>query len=218
MVSSHTILTLPDVINNLSKKTTFIIVNKTVTITFIEILLCSVCFLSDYFVFKDEKLKKFIYSKSGIETRYIHVLLDNGSHSLIGVLSYLVFSIPNISISNLFLCGFISSIIDIDHFISAKSLSLTDAVSLTKRPFLHNTTTLFIINLLLLFYFIIYKPKLRYISILIFLSWFSHHLRDANRHGLWFGNEIHTEPIKDELYVVIICLLPLILRFLNENL
>jgi hypothetical protein len=211
-----TIINIPDVFTILSRKKTVIILNKSFTIALIELFLVCLCILSDYLVFKDEKFKNFINSKTGIRVKYIHVILDNGSHSLIGLLSYLIFSIPNISLLNLFLSAFISSFIDIDHFISAKSFKLDDAVSLPNRPFMHNTAILLTINLIISLYFIIYKPKLHYISIIIFISWFSHHIRDSNRHGLWFGYDISTPPIKDYQYILLTCLIPLLFRFLNH--
>ena len=210
------VISIPDILASLSRKKSFILLNKTFTIILVEIALVCLCLLSDYFVFKDEKFKKIINSKTGIGIKYIHVLLDNGSHSLIGLLSCTIFTIPNISIYNLILSAFISSFIDIDHFISAKSFSLDDAVSLPKRPFMHNTATLLAINLIISLYFIIYKQKQQQIPIIIFMSWFSHHLRDANRHGLWFGYHMCTPPLADHQYIAVTCLIPILFRFLNN--
>ena len=216
-LDKSTIVDIPEFFTSLSKRKSFIILNKTFTTFLAEAFLILVCSLSDYVVFKDEKFKKLVNSKFGISIRHLHVLLDNGSHCMIGLLSCLIFSIPNISVLNLLLSAFISSFIDIDHFISAKSFSLEDAVSLPRRPFMHNTLTLLLINLIILIYFILYNPKLYDFAAIIFMAWFSHHLRDANRHGLWFGYEVSTPPINDHLYIGAICALPLLLRFLLHN-
>merc|ERR1712179_871096 len=81
----------------------------------------------------------------------------------------------------------ISSLMDIDHFIVAKSIHLEDAVGQKNRPLLHNTLLPFGILFLstLLGRFLLKGRKLFSKGLLIFSSMFSHHLRDGSRRGLW---------------------------------
>ena len=51
------------------------------------------------------------------------------------------------------------------------------------------------------------------VSSMFFVAWFTHHVRDANRRGLWFGPLFTTPPIKRTLYLGIILILPLFLRY-----
>ncbi|XP_058463730.1 transmembrane protein 267 [Malaya genurostris] len=81
----------------------------------------------------------------------------------------------------------ISSLIDLDHFIEAKSLSLHDATNLTERPFLHNSS-IFLILLISMIGAI--ASKVQYsMSLWLtvnFIAFFTHQLRDAIRRGFWF--------------------------------
>ncbi|CAF1067674.1 unnamed protein product, partial [Brachionus calyciflorus] len=98
----------------------------------------------------------------------------------------------------------------LDHFIAARSFKLQAATSLEKRPFLHNSLFLIISNTILVF---IDKK----FSLLFFVSWFSHHIRDANRRGLWLGSLYTTSPINDGLYLTFILLTPLLLRYFYSS-
>ena len=110
-------------------------VKSCVPLLILEILLTCVCLLGDQllFVLKEGLLK---------------ALSDNITHILIGVLSWFLI-IYNLKISlteniqtSLVQCtaaAAISSLMDIDHFIMAKSIHLEDAVGQKTRPLLHNT-------------------------------------------------------------------------------
>jgi len=178
-----------------------------------ELALILNCVLIDHIIFKSDKFRIFVNEISGIRIPVINALLDNFSHAFIGFLSVFIATVTQLNLYELFFCTAISSLMDLDHFISAKSLHLDNAISLGERPFLHDTLALFIVNVLIYIALSYYDSKKRYISVLIFLAWFSHHVRDANRHGLWFGSFYETQPLRDFEYIFIVCALPLIVKY-----
>ncbi len=131
-------------------------------------------------------------------------------------MSWSIVTYPNLDVYELLLSASIGSLIDLDHFISAKSLRLIDAISLNERPFLHNSLNLFCINVLLFFvlYFGGSTDKYMSWSLLVYLAWFSHHIRDANRRGLWLGSVYTTQPVRTSVYVLVILIQPLIIRYI----
>lgn len=174
-----------------------------------EIYLAFLCLIGDYYVFDNEILVRKTSEVFGLSERLIRALMDNSIHGMIGLGSWLLVSYPSLS-RELLISAFISSIIDIDHFIAAKSFRVQDAVSLQQRPFLHNSLLMIFINVGL---FLINKK----FSILFFISWFSHHIRDANRRGLWFGFVYTTPPVQDALYHSLILITPLIVRYAYQS-
>ena len=110
-------------------------VKSCVPLLILEILLTCVCLLGDQLLFV-------------LEEGLLKALSDNITHILIGVLSWFLI-IFNLKISlteniqtSLVQCtaaAAISSLMDIDHFIMAKSIHLEDAVGQKTRPLLHNT-------------------------------------------------------------------------------
>ncbi len=190
-------------------------INNNFYVILFDFALAVYCIVCDYVIFESDGLKTNISWLTGLDMKLISALLDNFSHSLIALLSWLIVRLPHVHANELILSAFIGSIIDIDHFLSARSMRLTDATSLSSRPFLHNSLTLFFLTVLVVFYTSIYSVKHRYFSLLFFLSWFSHHLRDANRHGLWInliGFNYHTRPLNAGFYISFVCLLPVLSR------
>ena len=112
-------------------------------------------------------------------------------------------------------CVVMATALDVDHFISARSLSLKDALNLPNRPFAHNTTV--ILSGAALLYLLFYccpnlgAPPTRDLPLMFLLSTFSHHLRDADRRGIWLGPLLSTPPIPYKLYPFLIALLPALL-------
>ena len=90
-----------------------------------------------------------------------------------------------------------------------------DALSLPKHPFAHNTTLIPILTCLL--YLFVYispswlseHPLVSALPLMFLVSTFSHHLRDADRRGLWFAPFFSTPPIPYRFYTLFIVLLPL---------
>ena len=195
------------------------IFNKNFGILFLtEIGLASLIIIGDYFIFDSPSLIAGINKNVGISQRLLRAGMDNLSHMFVGILSWTIISYSKLNTNEILTVAFFSSIIDIDHFISAKSLKLSDAISLDKRPFLHNSLTLLLANAILFVILnVFYSGKKSNWSIIFFIAWFSHHIRDANRRGMWFGSIYTTKPIKDEWYLAIILIAPLVLRYLNQN-
>lgn len=183
-----------------------------------ECLLTSLLIIGDYYIFDSPKLIVFLNERSGISQRLLRALMDNSAHCFVGVLSWFIISYSKVDLCELILAGIIASFIDLDHFISAKSFKLIDAISLSNRPFLHNSLTLFVSNILLLVVLSLLNTSKKYKwSLLVFISWFSHHVRDGNRHGLWLGSIYTTKAIKDDWYLLIMVFTPLLIRHFYQN-
>ena len=195
-----------------------VICNKSLgSILLLETILSCLILIGDYFIFDSLTLIAIINKNSSISQGLIRALMDNFSHMLIGVLSWLIITYPKLNANEIIATAFFSSIIDIDHFISARSFRLNDAISLSNRPFLHNSLTLLIINLIIFILFNYFNSKANSWSIIFFISWFSHHIRDGNRRGVWLGSIHTTKPIKTEQYLIILLFIPLFLRFFKQN-
>lgn len=100
----------------------------------------------------------------------------------------------------------LSSALDIDHFIAARSLSLFEATHLTSRPFGHNL--LFVIISTVLLGMLLRSATL---TILYFSALLTHQLRDSLRQGLliWpFKDIISTLPLNFFLYLSIFVFIP----------
>ncbi|CAF2143544.1 unnamed protein product [Rotaria magnacalcarata] len=162
--------------------------------------LCFVSFLGDCLCFG----RPFsIYSPSNT---YVRSLTDNLTHGLVSVFAT-SFLFGSTRRSLLIIALIAGSFVDIDHFIEVRSLSLYRALhdQPRDRPFLHNSLLLLIIT------FIIYTIELflwryqnTFYSIVFFLGWSTHHLRDAQRRGLTLSPLGQTLPI--DHYLPIICI------------
>ena len=112
-------------------------------------------------------------------------------------------------------CVIMATVLDVDHFIAARSLAIKDALKLPNRPFAHNTTVILAGAALLYLLFHCYPnlgaPFTRGLPLMFLISTFSHHLRDADRRGIWLGPLLSTPPIPYKLYPFLIALLPALL-------
>ena len=67
----------------------------------------------------------------------LKALSDNLTHGWIALFSW--YYIEK-SLKNSIICGLLAMLVDLDHFIEAKSFQLHQALTLTSRPFMHNST------------------------------------------------------------------------------
>ncbi|KAL3280018.1 hypothetical protein HHI36_017526 [Cryptolaemus montrouzieri] len=170
-------------------------------------LIVAVSLLGDYLVSRNH------------EKHALKAIFDNSTHFLIGGISWLIVCINTSFLQNhieclfqILLCAVIASIIDVDHFISARSLSLKDATILKERPFLHCSTVPVVICACLFYLgsywrIVIWKK----ISLIVFIAFSSHHIRDATRRGLWFAPIGSTAPIPYPVYIVLNCVIPFVI-------
>lgn len=119
-------------------------------------------------------------------------IIDNFVHGVIGILSWTVVD-PSSVLSgpsrDLILVGFGSLLIDIDHFFAARSLDLSRVLHAPYRGVLHCSGLLFLIALTCL----PFKPNW---SLLLFVTFIPHHLRDSTRRGLYlYFPYVHTRPL-----------------------
>jgi hypothetical protein len=140
-----------------------------------------------------------------LSNSYLRALTDNFTHGLVSVLAT-CFLFGWTRRELLILAFLAGSFVDIDHFIEVRSLSLHRALydQPRNRPFLHNSLLLLIISLMMFAaeYFLCRSEQISY-SMIFFLGWSTHHLRDAQRRGLTFLPLGETSPI--DYYLPIMC-------------
>ncbi|XP_030763914.1 transmembrane protein 267 [Sitophilus oryzae] len=156
----------------------------------------------------------------------VKAALDNGTHFIIGGFSWFIFYLNSDKIdcslrqivAEIFLCALMSSLIDLDHFIAAKSFFLKDAIRLQKRPFLH-CSTIPIVGLLSLLpmSYVFQVNALKRLTLIFITAFVSHHVRDATRRGFWFYPFGTTAPIPYLFYIFLTCLIPFIVLLIHKN-
>uniref|UniRef100_H2Y0I2 Transmembrane protein 267 n=1 Tax=Ciona intestinalis TaxID=7719 RepID=H2Y0I2_CIOIN len=124
------------------------------------------------------------------------------------------------NVPGLLLCGFLSSLVDIDHFIEAKSFALQDAISVNRRGIFHCFIAIPLVagmfwflrgyfeNLNVLCFSSVHVKLLNLnLPLLIIVAWFSHQLRDSTRRGLYLFPGFSTAPVPIFVYLALITLL-----------
>lgn len=146
---------------------------------------------------------------------YLRALVDNATHGLISLFATMfLFGYTRQFI--LLFALFAGSFVDIDHFIQVRSLSLHRALNdqSSQRPFLHNSFLLCCLTLIcFLIEHFLYKSEQYIYSIIFFLGWSTHHLRDAQRRGLTFLPFGETSPI--EYYLPMMCLTLVLMKLVS---
>ncbi|XP_075161418.1 transmembrane protein 267 isoform X2 [Haematobia irritans] len=172
-------------------------------------LTCLTCLLGDNFVEINQN-------------PLLKALADNATHAAIGALSGIAFAVQFYEKTSnifgwllIFICFTCSSLIDVDHFIAAKSWNLEDATNLTRRPFLHCST---IAALILIAY--ICTSSLNYLKSSLILgtllcAFITHHSRDAVRRGYWFYPWGNTEKISNLSYIIITLFTPYLVGYVH---
>uniref|UniRef100_H2ZXX8 Transmembrane protein 267 n=2 Tax=Latimeria chalumnae TaxID=7897 RepID=H2ZXX8_LATCH len=167
-----------------------------------SVALAVFCFLSDSFL-------QFTFVH---QNDWIRALTDNAVHGIVGLWSWaLVIGLRKKSdFCEVLLAGFLASAIDLDHFVLAGSLSLKAALHLPKRPFLHCSTIIPLVALILKCCLQIFKLKDSWCFLpwMVFISWTSHHIRDGTRQGLWFCPFGSIAPLPYWLYIAMTASLP----------
>lgn len=157
-----------------------------------------------------------------VQSPVTRAISDNLTHALVGGLTWmliLILSKKNLvqNLYGLFLSFALSSFIDVDHFLSARSWRLSDVTNLSKRPFLHCTTVPILLWIILILISTTFNNQsLNDFSWIIFASFLSHHIRDATRRGLWFCPLGTTQPIPYYMYIAMSMMLPYILHWFMQ--
>lgn len=134
----------------------------------------------------------------------LRAVWDNATHGLVAVICWMLtcgkFSCVTAWKESL-LCGVIACAVDVDHFIAAGSVKIKDVTNLKNRPFLHCTSVvLFVVVLLTAMAKLRGQAQLYRLGVIAFAAVFSHHLRDALRRGLWMWPYGSTPPVRLEVY------------------
>jgi hypothetical protein len=178
-----------------------------------ELGLLTVCLFGDEFITDTQ------------HPQWLRAACDTLTHGLVGLLSWFVVVGGQVTYRTsleMMTCATLASLVDADHFIAAKSLSLSAALSLPKRPPFHNSTLIPVIaaalylQMKLIHAFLASETTWTHTSnlVLVFIvAWSTHHVRDATRRGLWFAPFGSTSAVPRTLYLAFILLGPLGLRF-----
>ncbi|XP_061473359.1 transmembrane protein 267 [Rhineura floridana] len=168
-----------------------------------------------FFCFVADKLLQFSFIQ---QNDWLRALTDNTVHGVVGLWSWaIVIGLKKKSdFPEVILAGLLSSVIDVDHFVLAGSLSLQAALTLSRRPFLHCSTVIPLVCLTLKIIMHLFKLKDSWCFLpwMLFISWTSHHIRDGIRHGLWICPFGKTAPLPYWLYVAITASLPHLCSFI----
>jgi hypothetical protein len=150
-----------------------------------------------------------------ISNRYVRAIVDNFTHGLISMLATKLFFGWKRS-SLLLLAYVIGSFVDIDHFISIGSVSLSRVLNtpVQRRPFFHNSLYMLILTGIIISLESIVKSCKGYAySFVFFLAWSTHHIRDGQRRGLTFSPLGQTSPI--DYYIPITCFFLVIFKLMQ---
>ncbi|XP_041460403.1 transmembrane protein 267-like [Lytechinus variegatus] len=158
---------------------------------------------------------------------WYRALVDNGTHGLVGLLSWAIVINPtllpfgalleNEFLWEIILCGILSSLVDLDHFAAAGTLNLQKTLSLQSRPPLHAATLIPVFCVLLLLVVRLLKlPRLHHLPLILFVAWFSHLTRDATRRGFWLWPWNSMSRLPYLSYIFLVAVLPyLVIAFMN---
>ncbi|XP_050304210.1 transmembrane protein 267 [Anthonomus grandis grandis] len=154
----------------------------------------------------------------------IKALADNLTHLVIGALCWSIFCVYskhtiNISqwnVLEIISCAVLSSAIDVDHFVAAKSIFLKDATKLKTRPLLHCSSIPVVLFLtLVLFSYMLHNPLIKKWGLIVLTAFSTHHIRDGTRRGLWFYPIGNTPPLPYYLYIGLSCFIPYFMVILD---
>lgn len=159
---------------------------------------------------------------------------DNGTHFLIAVLSWMFIEeidFSTIPVGSLLLCGMMASVIDLDHFVAARSFNIhvihfvssfwktfssvsslqffsffwlfQEATSLSFRPILHWTTLpVTCFVFLVILALILYSLNLYKFAWMFLTAFITHHWRDGYRRGLWIYPLPSIPPFSYSIYLL----------------
>lgn len=108
-----------------------------------ELTLALTCLLGDHYVFASTRLIEAVQRRTGLSERLVRACADSVTHASVAALAWLAVRIAVAALSvslvaELACVGLLASLVDVDHFVAARSFGLGEALSLPKRPFLHN--------------------------------------------------------------------------------
>uniref|UniRef100_A0A182SM89 Transmembrane protein 267 n=1 Tax=Anopheles maculatus TaxID=74869 RepID=A0A182SM89_9DIPT len=157
----------------------------------------------------------------------LRACIDNATHAFIGCLAteILLRSLKyQITLQEycvlLFVATGVSSLIDLDHFIEARSFRLQDATHLGRRPFLHNSAICIVILALLILTKRLERNRLSLFIGAVFIAFSTHHLRDATRRGIWIKSPFQdssSPAVPYVLYLAFVNIIPHILAHLMQT-
>ncbi|XP_052089177.1 transmembrane protein 267-like [Mytilus californianus] len=187
--------------------------------TFILAIMRCVCFELILFaacLFGDNYIGTFGFSIFGLSNELSKALLDNLTHGFVGYFTWAIIVDLSDCGKDLIECSgcmMLAMVIDVDHFIAARSIKLKSALSLSKRPIFHASSIIPVaVGCIWIISYLRSNDLLKRLSLIFLVAWTSHHIRDGTRRGLWFPPFGSTQPLPKTTYVILIMFLPLLLR------
>ncbi|CAG7817927.1 unnamed protein product [Allacma fusca] len=167
--------------------------NQTFIKVFCTFLLGTIPHMADY-------LNEFVYASLP------RALLDNMTHVAIGVVSWIVVEPSSIKVQrpsrSLIAVAVLSSLIDIDHFIAARSIHLKNALRAPYRGIFHCSGAMLVVNV------IMFCLNFHW-GVVFLVSWVPHHLRDAVRRGIFLlPPQMSTDPLPNIVVTLLTMTLP----------
>jgi hypothetical protein len=155
---------------------------------------------------------------------FLHIAFDSFLHGCISILSWISFvsistPLPRFSLQSsrfVFDCMIsyiMGTFIDIDHFLAAKSFSLSKARMLPTRPLGH----CFAILPLLIIISNMMNVSNRRVTLQLILGYTTHMLRDSCRRGLWLLPSYTTSPFPYAIHLLAISLTTVALHILMQR-
>lgn len=145
---------------------------------------------------------------------WLRALADNATHGFVALLCWVMVSgrpLRAVGFQESILCGLFGCVVDVDHFLAARSLKIEDATNLGRRPFLHCSSAVLASLSLVALMGKLYSQALVYkVTLIAFVAVASHHLRDSIRRGLWLWPFGSTSPLKLYTYYMGLALTVLI--------
>jgi hypothetical protein len=145
-----------------------------------------------------------------VSARLQRALVDSTAHASVAGIGWGAATWPPPSqsryLGEVLLSAILASIIDLDHFIAARSFELEAATALPTRPFGHSVTFILASSAVAAF---ILGPRR---GLLLLHAWLSHNLRDSHRRGFYLVGIGSTPAVPYELYIVLSVVFPLCIR------
>ncbi|CAC5396873.1 Transmembrane protein 267 [Mytilus coruscus] len=167
-----------------------------------ELILFAAC------LFGDSYIGTFGFSIFGLSNELSKALFDNLTHGFVGYFTWAIIVDLSDCGKDLIECSgcmMLAMVIDIDHFIAARSIKLKSALSLSKRPIFHASSIIPVaVVCIWIISYLRSNDFLKRLSIIFLVAWTSHHIRDGTRRGLWFPPFGSTQPLPKTTYVILI--------------
>ncbi|XP_050075591.1 transmembrane protein 267 [Anopheles maculipalpis] len=189
--------------------------NFNIVLVLKHVILCCVCIFGD-------KVTETVQKPA-----LLRACIDNATHATIGCIAaeILLHSLKYHTKNQeywflLLIATVVSSLIDLDHFIEARSFRLQDATHLDRRPFLHNSAICVVTFVILILTKRLERNRYSLFISAVLIAFSTHHLRDATRRGIWIKSPFQdssSPAVPYVLYLAFVNIIPHVLCLLLQT-